>query len=75
MESNRLLKGSEVAERLSVSRALAYRLMTRGQIRCVRFGRTVRCRLVDLENFIQNNMTNKDDSNAIISSSYQESAK
>ena len=56
MEKKGLLKGREVAEILSVSRALAYRLMANGEIPTVRFGRTVRVRPEDLEGFISNNL-------------------
>ena len=55
---NKLLKGTEVAQILGISRALAYRLMAQGQINSVRFGRTVRVRLEDLDLFIRRNMTN-----------------
>lgn len=55
---NKLLKGIDVAQILGISRSLAYRLMGQGQINSVRFGRTVRVRLEDLEIFIQRNMTN-----------------
>jgi excisionase family DNA binding protein len=54
---NKLLKGTDVAQILGISKALAYRLMAQGQISSVRFGRTVRVRLEDLEIFIQRNMT------------------
>ena len=54
---NNLLKGTEVAQILSISRALAYRLMAQGQITSVRFGRTVRVKPEDLEIFIQRNTT------------------
>jgi len=52
------LRATEIAEILKISKALAYRLMAQGQINSVRFGRTVRVRLEDLEIFIQRNLTN-----------------
>jgi excisionase family DNA binding protein len=54
---NKLLKGTDVAQILGISRALAYRLMAQGQITSVRFGRTVRVRLEDLEMFIRRNIS------------------
>jgi len=50
--SNQLLKAEQVAERLRISRALAYRLMQTGEIPTVRFSRTVRVCEADLEDFI-----------------------
>jgi excisionase family DNA binding protein len=54
---NKLLKGSDIAQILGISRALAYRLMSQGQIPTVRFGRVVRVKPEELEFFIQRNMT------------------
>lgn len=51
----KLLKGMEVAEILNISKAYAYRLMAKGQIPTVRFGRTVRVRPEDLDAFIERN--------------------
>jgi len=48
----KLLRPVDVADRLSISRALAYRLMQTGEIPSVRFGRSVRVRETDLETFI-----------------------
>jgi len=42
METNQLLKGRDVAHRLNVSISLAYRLIENGDIKSIRFGRTVR---------------------------------
>jgi excisionase family DNA binding protein len=42
MESNQLLKGKDIARLLNVSIALAYRLIENGEIKSIRFGRTVR---------------------------------
>jgi excisionase family DNA binding protein len=51
-------KAIEIAQILKISKALAYRLIKEGHISSVRFGRTVRVRLEDLEIFIQRNLTN-----------------
>jgi excisionase family DNA binding protein len=51
------LRATEIAQILKISKALAYRLMAQGQINSIRFGRVVRVRLEDLEDFIQRNMT------------------
>ena len=51
MEEN-LLKSSEVAEILHVSRSFAYLLMRRGDIPTVRIGDAVRVRPEDLERYI-----------------------
>lgn len=53
----RLLKAKEVARQLNISKAMAYRLMQRGEIRCVRIGTAVRVRPSDLVTYIQANMT------------------
>ena len=50
---NMLLKGNDVAEKLNVSKAFAYRLMAIGEIPTVRLGRSVRVRPEDLEKFIE----------------------
>lgn len=52
--SNQLLRADQVAIRLNISRALAYRLMQIGEIPTIRFHRTVRVRENDLDHFIQN---------------------
>jgi len=54
---NRLLKAKEVARQLNISKAMVYRLMQRGEIRCVRIGTAVRVRPSDLVTYIQANMT------------------
>ena len=58
---DQLLKGDQVAAVLNISRSSAYNLMRRGEIPTVRFGRLVRVRSVDLENFISQNITGGDD--------------
>jgi excisionase family DNA binding protein len=49
------LTGKEIAEILKISKALAYRLISRGEIPSIRFGRTVRVKQADLEKFIAEN--------------------
>jgi excisionase family DNA binding protein len=46
------LTGKEIAVMLKISKALAYRLISTGEITSIRFGRTVRVREEDLKNFI-----------------------
>lgn len=48
----RLLKASEVAQILNVSRAFAYQLMQQGKIRTVEIGSARRVRPEDLQKFI-----------------------
>jgi excisionase family DNA binding protein len=48
---NKLLRGEDVAEILSISKAFAYRLMAERRIPTVRIGRAVRVRPEDLELF------------------------
>ena len=51
-----LLRPVDVATALNISKSLAYRLLQSGQIPTVRFNRTVRVRLEDIEAFILKNM-------------------
>lgn len=53
----KLLKATEVAEILNVSRAMAYRLLQSGSIRTVHIGAARRVRLEDLQDYIQRNIT------------------
>lgn len=55
--TNQLLKPKEVAERLNVSRSQAYVLIRDGLIPNLRFGRCVRVRPEDLEEFIESNIS------------------
>ena len=48
----RLLRIEEIADRLSVSRSMAWKLIALGQIRSLRIGRAVRIRPSDLEAFL-----------------------
>jgi predicted DNA-binding transcriptional regulator AlpA len=55
-----LLKGTDVARILGVSKALAYRLMAQGDIPTVHLSdKTVRVRPEDLDNFIIENLSSK----------------
>jgi excisionase family DNA binding protein len=49
----RLLRISEVAERLSVSPSMAWKLTATGELRSVRIGRAVRIRPSDLEAYLE----------------------
>lgn len=47
-----LLRIEQIAERLSVSRSMAWKLIDSGVLRSVRIGRAVRVRPVDLEAYL-----------------------
>lgn len=47
-----LLRIEKVAERLSVSRSMAWKLIDLNQLRSIRIGRSVRVRPQDLEEFL-----------------------
>jgi excisionase family DNA binding protein len=51
---SKLLRATEVAQILNVSRAFAYRLMQQGKIRTVVIAKARRVRPVDLQDFIEN---------------------
>lgn len=50
----RLLRLDEVADRLAVSRSMAWKLIAAGDLRAVRIGRAVRVRPRDLEAYLSN---------------------
>jgi excisionase family DNA binding protein len=50
--SGRLLRIEQIAERLSVSRSMAWKLIALGHLRSVRIGRAVRVRPQDLEDYV-----------------------
>ena len=52
VDSGRLLRIEDVADRLSVSRSMAWKLVDLGDLRSVRIGRAVRVRPQDLEAFL-----------------------
>ena len=53
---NRLLTAKEIAQRLNISKAFAYKLMQIGEIRTVKIGGSVRVRPEDLEAYIEENL-------------------
>jgi excisionase family DNA binding protein len=53
---DRILKASDVAQILRISKGLAYRMMQQGEIPAIQFGRTTRVRRKDLEEFIRAHM-------------------
>jgi len=48
----KLLKAKDIAEQLSISRSRAYGLMRSGQIPTIKFGKSIRVRFEDLQQFI-----------------------
>jgi excisionase family DNA binding protein len=54
--SEKLLTGSEVANRLDISKAKAYKLMSTGRIVSIRFDKTIRVREQDLAKFINDHI-------------------
>ena len=52
-----LLKATEVAKILNISRAMAYLLIQRGEIRSVRIGTARRVRCEDLHKYIEENLS------------------
>lgn len=53
-----LLTGTEVAQRLRISRAKVYMLIQRGEIPSVKMGRNVRVRQRDMEEYIRRCLQN-----------------
>ena len=51
-----LLKATDVAGILNISRAFAYKLINTGELRSVVIGTARRVRLIDLERFIQESL-------------------
>ena len=56
-KAGKLLKVKEVAEKLQVSRSLAYQMTRRGEIPTIRFGSAVRVQQSDLEEFIKHRIS------------------
>lgn len=48
----RLLRIEDIADRLAVSRSMAWKIIALGELRSLRIGRAVRVRQVDLEAYI-----------------------
>ena len=57
--TDNLLKAVQVAKRLNISRAQAYRLMQEGDIPTVRIRGSIRVRQEDLDRYIQENLSGK----------------
>lgn len=55
MKDQDFLTGKEIAMILNISKAFAYRLIAKGDIASIRFGRTVRVNKIDLDEFIKKN--------------------
>jgi excisionase family DNA binding protein len=55
--SSKLLKATDIAEILNISKAMAYQLMKNGKIRTVHIGSARRVRPADLQTYIQENLT------------------
>ena len=53
-----LLTGTEVAQRLRISRAKVYLLIQRGEIPAVKMGRNVRVRQQDIEEYVRRCLQN-----------------
>lgn len=52
-----LLKATQIAEFLNISRAMSYRLIQTGEIRSVQIGAARRVRPEDLQSYIEANLT------------------
>lgn len=52
-DAPRLLRLNEVADRLSISKSMAWKIVALGHLRSVRIGRAVRVRPRDLEAYLQ----------------------
>jgi excisionase family DNA binding protein len=50
--AGRLLRIEDIADRLAVSRSMAWKLIALGELRSVRIGRAVRVRPQDLEEYV-----------------------
>jgi excisionase family DNA binding protein len=57
---NQLLRAAEVAKVLDISKPEAYKLIRDKELPVVRIGRLVRVKFLDLDNFIEKNLNNKD---------------
>ena len=59
----RLLRASEVASTLNISRSFAYQLLETGQMPTVRMGHALRVRVQDLEAYIEAHLVQDGKSN------------
>ena len=48
-----LLTAQDIAQMMQISKSMAYQLMQKGNIKTVKFGRSVRVRPIDLDRFIK----------------------
>ena len=55
--SEKLLRATDIAVQLSISKAMAYRLMQQGKIRSVHISGSRRVRPEDLQRYIEQNLT------------------
>jgi excisionase family DNA binding protein len=51
--AQRLLRLEDIADRLAISRSMAWKLVAVGELRSIRIGRAVRVRPADLEAYIE----------------------
>ncbi len=58
-EKDQLLKASDIAKILNISRAMAYRLMQMGEIRTISIGTAKRVRIQDLSLYVESNLSPK----------------
>ena len=56
LESQQLLKASDVARILNISKSFAYQIMNRNELPTVHIGNARRVRIGDLENYIDQNI-------------------
>jgi excisionase family DNA binding protein len=56
---SRLLNAQDIAEVLSIGLSTVYLLLERGDLPCIRIGRSVRVRPEDLEEFIESRVQRK----------------
>ncbi|MBT4754240.1 MAG: helix-turn-helix domain-containing protein [Chloroflexi bacterium] len=60
LDFNKLLKASDVADLLNISKAFAYQLMRQGELSFIKIGNAIRVRPIDLQNYIELNYSNTD---------------
>jgi excisionase family DNA binding protein len=58
--SVKLLKATEVANLLNISRAFVYQLMSQGELSFIKIGNAMRIHPIDLQNYISTNHSNQD---------------
>ena len=60
LDFNKLLKASDVADLLNISKAFVYQLMRQGELSFIKIGNAIRVRPIDLQNYIELNHSNTD---------------